>query len=86
VYTDKPKKFSLGVRFFLHVPENPEIGDIVFSYAKGNTELFTHAGWLTLCALSDEMREVLEKPISEEDKKEKIKHIFGQMTTRNLDI
>lgn len=36
-----------------------------------------------VCALSDEIK---EKPISDEDKKEEIGHIFGKMTTRSLDI
>ena len=78
----KPGKFPFTMRFFLHKPEEPKVGDTVFSYAKGNVELFTDSGWLELCKLSDEMKTELEKTSPEEEKKENIRRLFG----RDLDI
>lgn len=75
-------KFPFGMRLFFRKPKDPQVGDTVFSYAKGNVELFTNSGWLELCELSKEMKEELERPSPEEVKKEKIRQLFG----RDLDI
>jgi hypothetical protein len=73
-------------RFLISKPESPEVGDVVFSYLKGRVELFTNNGWLDLCPLTTEMRQVLEGGGGESEKLEEIKNLFGKHKSRNLDM